>query len=123
MREGSAVVAMEEEEEDGRMAVEDGGTVVEDGGMVVEDGGTVVEEDGGTAVEEGGMVVEEEEEGGTAGGRARRGLGGKAVCSSRYELKASRLMTLHGTVRSCSGMLARSAFSPSLTRVSPSCNV
>jgi hypothetical protein len=117
MREGPAVVAVEEEE-DGRMAVEDGGTVVE------EDGGTVVEEDGGTVVEEdGGMAVEEEEEGGTAGGWARRGLEGKAVCSSRYELKASRLMTLHGTVRSCSGMLARSAFSPSLTRASPSCNV
>jgi hypothetical protein len=130
MREGPAVVAVEEEE-DGRMAVEDGRTVVEedggtvveeDGGTAVEEGGTAVEE-GGTAVEEGGMAVEEEEEGGTASGWARRGLEGKAVCSSRYELKASRLMTLHGTVRSCSGMLARSAFSPSLTRASPSCNV
>jgi hypothetical protein len=52
MREGLAVVAMEEEED-------------------------------------GGMAVDEEEEGGTAGGWARRGLEGKAVCSSRYELKAS----------------------------------
>jgi hypothetical protein len=45
-----------------------------------------------TAVEEGGMAVEEEE-GGTAGGWARRGLEGKAICSSRYELKASRLIS------------------------------